>query len=510
MADYIIDQRGLPDSFDTQAQADFLTQAKATLSRRLGLTDDPQNQNTIAVIIGSVLNRGYFSAQGLDFLQAIESAWRASLAEVPQQSPPPPAPALAPTSARQVYDLVADQIPRFPGRGTPTVFFQEIAFVTDYVIANAQTVPVGHPNFGTQIRLGLDRYVEGLPPSQSLSLSLSLGQEGQDLSIEPENIRAVGTVLFCYHCEQLRLFHVTDRITELFMHGLLPVGFDAGGKLLDTYYWDAEDRLNEAARNMVYSRCLGVPGGDVSKDVQPNREFQIRFRRFVASLAEYDRQFRVTELLEAVRGGSLRLTAEQVRKSGRDLAANASLYGWGGTQFAARRLKDQVLESFKILSNTQIQKAYGVSNPYQVIERVSMNEFGAAPNIVKHKTMADASIAILEVVARRTNAWSTSSSRPLFAEPGLNGQALQPDIPPADQETLMLQAQNWLSVNGVPSEEIGKLSEPSDTVFAPSMPAFGAVNPAGDSDMLDKLKQMISSGSAPSLDQLQKLLPVTR
>jgi len=44
-------------------------------------------------------------------------------------------------------------------------------------------------------------------------------------------------------------------------------------------------------------------------------------------LAEFDRQQRVTDLFESAQGSSLRLTAEQVRKTGRDLAANASLPG---------------------------------------------------------------------------------------------------------------------------------------------------------------------------------------
>jgi hypothetical protein len=50
-----------------------------------------------------------------------------------------------------------------------------------------------------------------------------------------------------------------------------------------------------------------------------------------------------------------------VRKSGRDLAANASLYGWASTHFVARRINQQLNTAMDILRQPLLQKAFGVA-----------------------------------------------------------------------------------------------------------------------------------------------------
>src|SRR6185436_6409823 len=111
--------------------------------------------------------------------------------------------------------------------------------------------------------------------------------------------------------------------------------------------------------------------------------------------------------------------------------------------------------------------AYGVSNPWQVIERVAASEFGAAPNIVKYRTMAESGKAILDLVAKHAKAWSASTGRPLFTD---DVTRVQGDIPTQDQEELMRHTQYWLAVNGIGDDQVGKMSQPSDTSYAPSIP----------------------------------------
>jgi len=210
---------------------------------------------------------------------------------------------------------------------------------------------------------------------------------------------------------------------------------------------------------------------------------------------------------------ALSTTGEQVRKAGRDLAANVSLYGWAGTQADAHRLKNHIKTAFSILKMPQIQKAYGVSNPYQVIERVSSNEFGQAPNIVKWRTMAEAGTALLNLISKYAGVWSTNSAQSLFPEPDpLSQSRVTPsDIPAADRDVFLLQATNWLAVQGVGNDQVNKMSEPADTMYSPSLPAFGAVSnkngASGGVDVMDKLRQMVASGSAPSIDQLKDMIP---
>jgi hypothetical protein len=341
------------------------------------------------------------------------------------------------------------------------------------------------------------------------------------------------------------------------MNGQLPVGFDRGGRALDDYYWTSEFRLSEAARHTQYSRVLGEPSSEKSVDVQPNTQLGDHMIRFISALAEYDRQQRVADIVGGQRASALTLTAEQVRSAGRNLAANASLYGWGGTQFAARRLADHVHKAFKILGAPEIQNAYGVDGPWKVIERVSAQEFGTTPNIAKYRTLADAGQKILNLVAKYAAVWTGSTGRPLFEDDGNSGTAAiadafaegfartiqelksgqtamaamhaagaggavgggssaaatapataTADISREDQAELMRQAGNWLSVTGTKSDQVEQYSEPSESQYAPSIPTLAPMSqPSGNgSDGMDQLRQMVSSGQVPSLDQLKTLV----
>jgi hypothetical protein len=324
------------------------------------------------------------------------------------------------------------------------------------------------------------------------------------------------------------------------MNGMLPVKYDAGGRALDKYYWDSEDLMHKGQRHMQYSRVLGASGGDVSQEVQPNTEFDGLWLRFLSAVSEYSRQQRIADLFSGQpQPRALSTTEEYVRKAGRDLAANASLYGWGYTHFAARRLNSHIHRAWDVLRLPEIQRAYGVTNSWQVIERVAATEFGAAPNIVKYRTMAQSGEAIMRIVADHHRAWVANGS-PLFEEDPQAGQAAvrgldrilaalgAPPAPvaaggPAAQNTipldrareLMAQSEYWLAVNGIKDEQVDTYAQPSESVIAPSIPSFGGNGygsnghgNGGGGDIAEQLRQMVASGQAPTLDQLQRLLPV--
>ena len=197
-----------------------------------------------------------------------------------------------------------------------------------------------------------------------------------------------------------------------------------------------------------------------------------------------------------------------MRKAGRDLAANVSLYGWAGTNLAAERLKAHIRTALEILERPEIRRIYGVTTPWQVIERVAANEFGQAPNVVKFRTKADSGKKILGIIAAKHNVWSLSGVRELFTEllPGGGGRV--GDLNEEATRDLMRQVQYWLAVSGINDEQVDRYRQPVETVAAPSLPNFGgdgagAVAGGG----IDQLREMIAQGESPSLDQLKALLP---
>jgi hypothetical protein len=449
-----------------------------------------------------------------------------------------------------VYAEVASKIKDYPGHGG-VVFYQELAAVSRMLLANSDAVAINSPGFLSQIRVADDDYMTNGPQgADSFDLPALTGDGAASPDdIRQDNIRAVGVIFAGYQLEQLRLFEVVDRIAETWWNGQLPVGTDAGTKALDSYYWSSEFRLSDAARHMQYSRVLGTPGGEVSTEVQPNTQLNDLWMRFIASLAEYDRQQRVSDIVSGQRTSALSLTAEAVRQSGRNLAANASLYGWGGTQFAARRLAKQVATSFDILNNKDIQSAYGVDGPYKVIERVATEQWGASPNIVKYRALAEAGRNILNLIAKYSTIWS-GSNKPLFDDPSTTAQTLadgfqaivaaltaaqtggapvssshapatadggssnsgnpaatSSDISDEDRDTFLREAGSVIAVQGIKDDTVSQLSEPSETQYAPSIPTVTSGGGGGNGTAgLDQLKQMVSQGQVPDINTLKNLV----
>ncbi|WP_299693084.1 hypothetical protein [uncultured Tateyamaria sp.] len=330
----------------------------------------------------------------------------------------------------------------------------------------------------------------------------------EDQQIVPDNIRAMSAIYVVYQCEQMMLFPVVDRIVELFMAGLLPMSGDNLARKLDDYYWDKDDRVSPNGRAAQYTRALNAGGGNVGRDVTANVEFNELLERVIFSTSEYNRQQTVSEMFETRGRRAKATTGEQVRKAVRDLAANCTLYGYAGTQFAAERMGTQLKRAMEILSLPRIKQVYGVNSMWQVIERVAQSEFGTTVNIVKHRTLAEEVRTILDIVARRSTIWSLSSGNKLFAE----HEDDTADLSYADSMRMFQASQYYLAVNGVQDDHVAKMSQPADTPATPTIPGFGSFGgqdmPAmgGGNDVSGQLRDMLAAGQTPSPDQIRSMI----
>jgi hypothetical protein len=487
------DLRSLPASFNGPA---FQTAVVDELTKNLGVA--ASDVTAQAAVIGMLLLDEYIDPNAPGFAEHIRDAWMEFLGRLKDFQDNW-------VYNRAVFTKAGEIILEVRGQGKDaTVFYQEFAWVGRYCFERADQVPPDHPNFPTQVRLALDSYVSGKPPIESLELPPLTGADGVEDEIVPDNIRAVSVIYAAYQLEQLRLIPVVDRIVELWLNGLLPITYNNDARALDAYYWAGEDRLNEAARYMQYSRIFGARGGDVSREVKPNSEFDGAWMRFLASLAEYDRQQRIADVITPGRSRSLSTTGENVRNAGRAFAANISLYGYGYTHFAARRLNEHITTAIDILKLPAILKAYGVNSPWQVIERVSVNEFGFSPNIVRFRTMAEAGNKIMDLVAKNARAWSATTGNDLFKDP--SDPYATSDISSDDQQKFMRYTQYWLAVNGIKDDQVDEYAQPVETAVAPSLPSMGGFG-GGANGNLDQIRQLIAQGQTPSLEQLRSLLP---
>jgi hypothetical protein len=546
------DQRNLPENLSATAQQQGFEQA--VLDKMQTTASGVSNTDAIfATVVGMLILDGFTDPSSRSFEGGFWDVREESARS--NDVPDPKTGGTTKVTNELVYQEVANKIKEYTGHGG-VVFYQELAAVSRSLLADADTVPINTPGFFSQIRVADDDYMSNGPGSADSFDLPALSGDGAAApdDIRPDNIRAVSVIFAGYQLEQLRLFEVVDRIAETWWNGQLPVGTDSGTKALDDYYWSSEFRLSDSARHMQYGRVLGAPGGEVSTEVQPNAQLNDLWMRFIASLAEYDRQQRVSDIVSGQRTSALSLTAEAVRQSARNLAANASLYGWGGTQFAARRLAKQVATSFDILNNKEIQAAYGVDGPYKVIERVTTEQWGAAPNIVKYRALAEAGKTIFDLLAQYSTIWS-GSDKPLFNDPantsqtladgfqalvaalgnlaphagtatttttaaavtggggaappstnagsGGNAAAAASDISDRDRDILLREAGSVIAVQGIKDDTVSQLSEPAETQYAPSIPTVGGGNGGAG---IDQLKEMVSQGQVPDINTLKNLV----
>ena len=335
--------------------------------------------------------------------------------------------------------------------------------------------------------------------------------QGYNDEIEPENVVAVSTIYVTYQLEFA--LKALSRILELFVAGLLPIAAsDGSARELDSLYWDQDDLLDEASRRSVYARVLGAAGGEIVFDVQPNTEFNTLLMRVVSAVSEYEReQSALTHFDNAARGRRFQSTSgEFVRKAVRDFAANASLRGWAGTAFTAERMAKHVERAFSILKLPSVRNAFGVTTPWQVVERVSQREFGVTVNTVLHRTLALETQTIMRIIADNHTVWSTNGGRPLFPDPG----AKDADLTEGETRRLMVACQHFRAVTGVGDSLLEEYSSPVETAAMPSLPeisGFGGApsggTPGVDMTGINQLRDMVATGQAPSLEQLRSMLP---
>lgn len=306
-------------------------------------------------------------------------------------------------------------------------------------------------------------------PASSTEINLPDLDEATDVEIVRENLHAVQAIYFAYMLEEMRLPQVVERIVELFRAGLLPLGRGKAGDYLFNYYKKSGERITEGERRDLYMRVFGAPSGDPTIN-QPNREFNELWLRFVSAVSSFARQLTVDRLLRS--NVPVSVSQEQVRKAGRDLAANLSLHGYGIAYFAATELQAMILEFRDKLSDPEIRGAFGARDMWQVVDQVNANYLGGTRNTHRYRTQARAGAVIIRWLAnqhqRLSGRFGEVISLAALTNPQLRGSD-QPTVEPNDWD-LVQACEQWLAVGGVNDQSIEMYSQPTESPVITSKP----------------------------------------
>jgi hypothetical protein len=337
----------------------------------------------------------------------------------------------------------------------------------------------------------------GSVPS-SIPIILPDLEEFSNLDIISDNLHAMQAIYFTASLEEVRIFEVVEKLVELFQLGMLPVGKGTAGDYLYNYWKRSADRISEVERRNIYARSFGYPGGDPSQG-NPNRDFNDLWLRFISSVSSYVRQLKVDDLLRS--NVPVSVSQEQVRKSGRDLAANLSLHGYGIAYFVATELQSSIREFIALLSDPEIKSAYGARDMWQVIEQVSTLELGGARNSVRYRTMATSGAVIIRWLADNANQLAGSAFTDIIdlgeiRNPPPRDAGTSPTTEPTDAD-LLNACEQWLAVTGTPDLRVEEYAQPSEGPTATSSPVR---IPTIAKDLLDSvgIQAGVASGTYPT------------
>ena len=372
-------------------------------------------------------------------------------------------------SRNTLYDNVLDSLKNLSAiPGKREVDARQWASVTDTLIR--QRVEATDFQLPTRVQSAISIFEADETAPSSLDLTI-LDLDGLgNVNIVRDNVVAAKGLYWSAACEEMGILAVVDKLREMFQLGMLPFGRSQGGDLLYLYGKKAVTRMTEIERRNVYARTFGFPGGD--PNALPNREFSDLWLRFVSAVSEAGRQVTLDRLLTSPRPGSV--SQEQVRKSGRDLAANLSLHTYGAGHVNATEITSTIGDAIQILSSQDLLDAFGAKDIYSLMEQVSALELGGARNTTRYRTIAQAGAVIIAWLADHALLLaSTGRSRVLDMQSIQAGTGRPSSVSALDHPSdadLVDACEQWLAVTGTVDAQVEQFSQASEGPAITSRP----------------------------------------
>jgi hypothetical protein len=312
-------------------------------------------------------------------------------------------------------------------------------------------------------------------------------EEQADRLIQADNLKALQAIYFASMLEEMKFFQAIDLALEQWQLGTIVLTRGSAGTRFYEYWRKSNDRFSEIERRSLYARAFGVPGGDAVQGA-PNREFKDLWLRFLSAVSAFARQIEVDNLLRSNSPGSV--SQELVRQTGRDLATNLSLHGYGMAYFAATELQQQINEVKDLLSDAEVKAAYGARDMFQVIEQIVLMSGGGISNSIQKRVSAQSGAVIIRWLANNSDKLSGIDFGDVIDRnvirnplPRVPGDKITTN--PSDSD-LVNAVEQWLAVNGIQDttiQEQAQAAEPPRTPTRPFQLPQAARDLIGDIDL---------------------------
>lgn len=211
----------------------------------------------------------------------------------------------------------------------------------------------------------------------------------EEQGIVKENILAAGALDYIFELgERLRIFKLVDALVLNWASGSLDVVEGPSAARLYRYWKLREDRASDEERGMVYRRVLNKGHTEVLSRMVVNDPLPHLWHNLMAEVAQYIDK---TERIDDGAGEFSPVSRSRIFQATRELQYNLTEYSTGMAHVQTREFYAQLQECFEILNDPEVMAYFGGNRRkslWTVIERLSKEEFGVAPNIGAHRSLA--------------------------------------------------------------------------------------------------------------------------
>jgi hypothetical protein len=194
--------------------------------------------------------------------------------------------------------------------------------------------------------------------------------EEYDDEVSSERILAVADLYYIYQMERLGVFQVILKLQELFKAGTVRLSSGNGAYALYRYDRKRVLRYTRMDRMQAYRRVFGYGNAPPVPGAQPNHQFHNLFVNFMTQVAEFFRDKRVSEVIRPRADDPSFGSIAVVRRAGLDLRNNLDSASYGHINVLRVEVMQLLDEAFRILDSDDIQRLFGATDAWDVIEEV--------------------------------------------------------------------------------------------------------------------------------------------
>jgi hypothetical protein len=214
----------------------------------------------------------------------------------------------------------------------------------------------------------------------------------------PANIKIAGAVKYLYDYDHLMgVFNVTKAIILRWASGALEIVDPGLQNNAYRYYKLLSDgsRISEEETEMVYRTVLGFGDAQLLSRMTANESFQPLWDNLMSAVAQY-----ISDSRDAAKDSIV--SRNPIFQAVEELQANLSTAVSGMVRKQAAEIKGKFDDALAILGHPEIA-ASTIPGPQKtflkVVERISRDEFGTAPEVYSIRTMAEEGYKVLNFVA---------------------------------------------------------------------------------------------------------------